>query len=308
MGLCPLRRGNRSAALRRITIADKIAELAVPVPEQDSFWRLGDLTALRQDAQGRFYRSNYGRGPLLYALVVRRRPAAILEFGTGRGYGALSMARALVEHGIDGQVFTIDLLPQDAKQTWWIDTGSRPQVLDLSRAEVWERHVDPAWVARVTCLTGHSFRIMERWKDRSLPAVDLAFVDGGHGYEIVKHDFYSLLGVAGTGFCALLDDYAERPGFGVRRLVDEEVAEAFEAELLTDQDGGVAAGGGWSGSGDAGMVLIASDRMRAPLAQVFPRDATSAWLARSRRRWRRQRVVGRVRGGVRSLARRLGIR
>jgi hypothetical protein len=40
----------------------------------------------------------------------------------------------------------------------------------------------------------------------------------------VKHDFVSTLGVARPGCAMLFDDYTERKGYGVKRLLDSEIA------------------------------------------------------------------------------------
>lgn len=51
----------------------------------------------------------------------------------------------------------------------------------------------------------------------------LCFIDGGHDYETVRHDFAAALAVAAPGCAFLLDDYTARRGYGVRRFVDGEV-------------------------------------------------------------------------------------
>ena len=99
-------------------VTDFVNSLVSDLPSIERFWRLGDLTALRQDRSGRFYRSNYERGILLYALTAKHRPQTVLEFGTGRGYGCLCMAWAMEDHGISGRIYTIDMVPQDEEFRW----------------------------------------------------------------------------------------------------------------------------------------------------------------------------------------------
>ena len=218
--------------MRTISLQQKVLESEPSLPPKELFWRIGDLTALRQDSAGRFYRSNYERGLLLYSLVARYRPRTILEFGTGRGYGSICMAWSLVEHGIDGRVYTIDRIASDEKQSWWIDSGSGPRAEMLSLAEVWPSHFDRPWLDRITCLNGDSTQVMAAWTKKRLPRVDLAFIDGGHRYQVVKHDFYSVLSVASPRFQVLFDDYVEKESFGVHKFVDDEVAPLFELEAL----------------------------------------------------------------------------
>ena len=73
-------------------VREFVQSLDVELPPIEKFWTLGDATALRVRQDGTFFRSNYERGILLYALVAKHRPNTVLEFGTGRGYGSLCMA------------------------------------------------------------------------------------------------------------------------------------------------------------------------------------------------------------------------
>lgn len=63
-----------------------------------------------------FFDINKHQGPeaatwyvLLYALVGGLRPRVIVDVGTQTGRSALTMAAALKDHGIDGNVYTSDL-------------------------------------------------------------------------------------------------------------------------------------------------------------------------------------------------------
>ena len=94
--------------MKEISIEEKINETVVTLPETASFFKTGDLTALRKNSNKNFYRSNYLRGLLLYSLVTKYKPKTILEFGTGRGFGALSMARAIIDSNLDSNIYTID--------------------------------------------------------------------------------------------------------------------------------------------------------------------------------------------------------
>ena len=79
--------------------AIKIQEyISETFPEHsDNDWselnEIAKLTALRRDSGGEYFISNFWRGPMLYSLVRRLKPALILELGTGRGYGAFVWQR-----------------------------------------------------------------------------------------------------------------------------------------------------------------------------------------------------------------------
>ena len=79
-----------------INIRDKLLELGVPVEDLvlGDFDAIGESTAKKNRTRdkklystaGCFFRPNYERGLLAYAMVKRYRPKRILEIGFGRGY------------------------------------------------------------------------------------------------------------------------------------------------------------------------------------------------------------------------------
>lgn len=182
---------------------------------------LADVTALRKRADGRHDVPNSIRGPLLYALVAARRPRVVLEFGTGRGYGALSAAAAMVDLGIDGTVFTIDVVGPDDQFDWTLRDKSGARTTRRSRRQVWAEHVSSAWIGKVVELTGRTIDVVSRWEHDGWPSVDLAFVDGGHDLRTARFDLAAAVRLASSHAGILVDDYAVRPGFGVVEAVRE---------------------------------------------------------------------------------------
>jgi len=263
--------------MKRIDVEPFVDSLGISIPPVERFWNLGDLTALRQDKTGRFYRANYERGILLYALVAQYQPKTVLEFGTGRGYGCLCMAWSMEDHNIPGRIYTIDLTPADQRFTWAIDWGDGigPKVETLSRNDVWHKAAPASWLGHINVLTGLSSQVMRACQ---LPKIDFAFIDGGHGYEAVRHDFYSVLNGAADCFGILFDDYAPMPDFGIQKLIDKEVAPHFDATLVyTDRR--------WTGGArtmvadpEYGMVWVHSNTLRQPLANTYPLSSRSNFL------------------------------
>ena len=112
-------------ALESVAIEEKILEFRGSMPPRQWFDEIGDLTALRLGGNGSYYRANYARGPLLYTLIAKYRPSLVLELGTGRGYGTVCMARALVDNDVDGRIITVDRLAPETRQPWPIDRFRR---------------------------------------------------------------------------------------------------------------------------------------------------------------------------------------
>ena len=198
----------------------------------DALSRLANLTALKRAKDGTFHLGHWWRGPLLYALVQRYRPRHILEFGTGRGYGALCMAQAAEDAGIPCDIWTIDAIPVTATQEWPINEVGKPAVKQLSVEGVWSAHIEPAVLAHVHCLTGDSIAIMASWQRQQRPRIDLCFIDGAHGYPMVRHDWSAALTVANPGCSVLLDDYTARATYGVKQFVDEELRPQLPEESV----------------------------------------------------------------------------
>jgi hypothetical protein len=248
--------------MRKVDVKDKVQELGANLPPVNEFWTIGGLTALRSSADGRFYRSNYERGLLLYTMVAKYQPSVTLEFGTGRGFGALCMARAMVDNDIDGKIYTINLHRFDERLEWAINEGNGSSVESLSIQEVWAKHVPVEWATRIHHICGNSVDIMAKWRSSGFPDPDLAFIDGGHDYRTVKHDYYSMLAIAVPSKRILFDCYAVKLDFGVCKLIDDEVDPVYESELIfTDRR--------WFGGENEneedpayGMVLVDCDRTR----------------------------------------------
>ena len=288
--------------MRTTSVSQKILALNCSLPGQEWFNRVGDLTALRGSEANGFYRSNYDRGPLLYSLIAAHRPTTVLEFGTGRGYGTACMARAMVDHAIDGQIFTVDVLAFSDPQTWPIDRGSGPAVETLSAEDVWDRYFETAWLDRITRLTGDSGIVVDEWEQSDLPKPDFGFIDAGHRYEEVRHDFYTFLSVCASHPVILFDDYSTRHDFGVKRLIDSEVIPVFDIELIRTEwrsDDPT----GKDGKELQGMALIESLNAQNAVPWEPSSETVKRQLISSRRRLRILQARDRANSFLRSVAR-----
>jgi predicted O-methyltransferase YrrM len=255
-------------------ISDWIKALDVGLPAKEEFWRLGDRTALRHK-EGQFYRSNYERGMLLYALIAHYRPRAVIEFGTGRGYGTLCMAWAMADHDIDGKIYTVDILSPDTKIEWAIDwnDGRSAQNESLTWNEVWKQSAPDSWLQHIKFLTGDSSQSLRNYSGE---VIDFAFIDAAHDYDGVRHDYYALLNHLGQSFGILFDDYAVKPTFGVYELIDKEVSPHFDLHLLqtkrqvTDDND--------SSNAIYKMAWVHSDSLKQPLRDVYDFEHHNCFL------------------------------
>lgn len=259
--------------------------------------RLAAVTALKHLPDGGYSLGHWWRGPVLYTLVQHYRPRHVLEIGTGRGYGAVCMAQAALDAGFECTVWTIDVLSPDAIQPWALDEGDGPAVRPLSMRTVWNRHVPAPITARVRWLTGDSATILRRWRQKGQPRVQLAFIDAGHDLTSVRHDFIGALRIADTRCTFVFDDYTERPGYGVREVVDRDVRTKMPPDAVVGVDAFA-----WDTLADGrraqhGLAVVRGEYLPAPSPAVFyaPTALVAARLRRAASRL--------VRAGRRTAAR-----
>ena len=271
-----------------------------PAVEERGPWerlrQMARVTALKRTVDGRINDETWWRGPILYDLVRRYRPAHVLEFGTGRGYGAVCMASASIDAGFPCTVWTVDVVPPDVAQETVIDEGDGPAPVRISVAEIWRRHIPSDVSSRIRCLTGSSVSVMARWRRSGGPRVQFCFLDGGHDYVTVKHDFIAGLRVADRGCAFLFDDYTARATYGVRRLVDGGIRPRLPAGAVEVVDGRSRDRTVRGEDVAHELALVRGEYIGAdPLGQFFSRPALAAFAGRLsvahvaqeiRRRWR----------------------
>ncbi len=200
----------------------------------NEFWRLGDATSLSEETHGQ--RLAFSRGPLLYALISYLKPKKILEFGTGGGYSALCMAKALDDHNIDSHIYTIDRVGNEEKidRFFKLPNDTYPQKKKISNKEIWKLSAKDSWINKITPIAGYSGVVMDEIKVNNF---DFCYIDGVHSYDGTKHDFFSFLNIASKKFSILFDDYIERDFYGVKEFVDAEIKPFFDLSLIeTDPD------------------------------------------------------------------------
>ena len=85
-------------------------------------------------------------GLILYKLIRQRaglrHPLVILDVGTARGFSAMTMARAMLDAGMDGRVHSVDVIDHHELRGWHVDKQEADEPLagvEMSRSEIWSR-------------------------------------------------------------------------------------------------------------------------------------------------------------------------
>lgn len=149
-------------------------------------------------------------GLILYGMILQLsdtgRSSVVLDIGTARGFSAMAMARGMADAGIDGHVYSVDIIDHRESRGWHVDKQAADDPLsgiEMSRAEIWERWF-PDESAMVTPITARSSEVLSNWRHGP---IDLAFLDGSHTYDSVKRELLALDSAIRPGGAIVLDDY-----------------------------------------------------------------------------------------------------
>ena len=146
---------------------------------------------------------NLGFGFVYYSLVRVLRPRHVVVIGSGFGFSVVCLALG-VKDNAKGRVTFVDpsysvLTDGPLKTVGGSSQWDDPQKVARHFARFGVEHL----------ITHHRLRSDEffaRYAQRRLPRIDLAFIDGSHAYDDVKHDFLACLRHGGKKQYLLLHD------------------------------------------------------------------------------------------------------
>jgi predicted O-methyltransferase YrrM len=131
----------------------------------------------------------------------------VMETGTARGFSAVCMAKALDDAGVKGSITTYDIIPHNQLLYWnCIDDHKKGLQTRQQLLEPWKDLLH-----YIRFITGDTKTTLKRSE------VDFAFLDGGHTYEDVCHEFNRLVNPKVVVF----DDYTPHQFPGVCKAIDE---------------------------------------------------------------------------------------
>ncbi len=222
---------------------------------RDRVWRLGLLTGLKADDAGNFAPANFERALVLERLIALRKPARILEIGTGRGLGCLSAADSARIQDAPTHITTLDILSMDTKQRWPIELDGERKTIEASRAEVWGRHIEPELRKAITEITGPTTRTLPALV-RAGEKFDLIFIDAGHDLYSVVHDLAHSVKLLASCGAILMDDFAPMEEFGLGTCIAVRHARRFFERVEIFPTEGLVFGGAEHPEAPRGMALL----------------------------------------------------
>ena len=207
--------------MKKIDIRDKLKEIDFDLESISlgDFDYLGEFTAKKSRDKsselfkkaGCFFRPNYERGILIYALITKFRLESFLEIGFGRGYSSLCASMAFRDAGIDGKVVTIDPA---------LDEEYLKNLTNFIPKEFFN------------CIT-----FIKQTSQNALPQInenfDLVYIDGDHRYDAVKSDWENTKDMYSKFL--IFDDYvpSEKTDQGIQCAMLIDSIEDDTKELIT---------------------------------------------------------------------------
>ena len=128
--------------------------------------------------------------------------------------------------------------------------------------------------------TGFSYEVFMK---NDFPKFDFVFIDGGHDYETVRHDFFASINLVSEKFVILFDDYISRPFYGVQKFVDEEITPHFKSIII--ETGFLKINE--TESKKHSRCLIESESLETPISEIFPNQKIQMILKNYRQHQKR---------------------
>jgi predicted O-methyltransferase YrrM len=133
---------------------------------------------------------NIGFGFMYYALVRTLRPKHIVVVGSGYGFSVVCLALGLKDNGV-GHLSFVDPSYSALREGLLHTVGGTAQWDDPARVRA---HFARFGVdGQVIHYKETSEAFFDGFERRGLPPIDLAFIDGNHAYDSVRHDFLGAL-------------------------------------------------------------------------------------------------------------------
>jgi predicted O-methyltransferase YrrM len=220
---------------------------------------IGRLTGMKLDG-GELRGSNFERGLLLRRIIRDRRPARVLELGTGRGFGSLCMADCALKEFSGCRIETVDRIPGDTPQGWPHEKNGLPATGERALDEFWKSEF-PALEALITRHVGPTSEVLRSLLDAG-EKYEFIFIDAGHDLRSVFLDLAASMALLTPGGIILMDDFAPMESFGLATCIAAHHARRYFRSLEIIPTEGLVYPSGLAVEDRRSMVLLSGRNER----------------------------------------------
>ena len=172
---------------------------------------------------------NLGFGFVYYGLARALRPQHVVVIGSGFGFSVTCLALGLRDNG-RGILSFVDPSYSVLKHGPLQTVGGTSQWDDPARVRTHFARFGVEDVVTHFKMTSEAF--FSGYRERALPPVDLAFIDGNHAYEDVRHDFLAVVANSRRNAYMLLHD----TNIYVRELIGHAGVKRWLREIARECD------------------------------------------------------------------------
>lgn len=143
----------------------------------------------------------------LYKIIDTLKPTSILEFGTWNGLNAIAMCSVALKHNKTVTYYGVDVFEEGTPELCEAELNVKAKTtLEQVTALFTEfKQTNPGFEFYLFKNNSNEVTVADDFK------VDLAFIDGGHSLETIKHDYEQ---IKGRAKCIVFDDYYEKDAQG----------------------------------------------------------------------------------------------
>jgi len=222
---------------------------------KERIWEIGLYTGWRNYPDGSFGAPNFERALILDRVIEVLEPKDVLEIGTGRGLGCITMASAARTYDTEVAITTVDLTPPDKKQAWAIRVDGNDCVQNTSLNDVWGERFDKKITENIFKQTGLTTEVLPRQIAEG-KKYDFIFIDGGHDPYSVIHDLSCSIKLLRSDGVILMDDFAPLNEYGIGTCLAIPHARNWFENVEVFPTEGVVYGGSENEQYPRGMVLL----------------------------------------------------
>ncbi len=149
---------------------------------------------------------NYEHGKILYSALsnylsinkTNKKNFIIFETGTAKGFSSICMSKALNDMGVNGKIYTTDIIPHDEKRNW--------NVIDDLEGPKTRKQLLNNWTKETSNIIFINGNINNIIKNLNLDNINFAFIDSIHTETQIVKEFKYISDRQAIGDIVMLDD------------------------------------------------------------------------------------------------------